>query len=136
MNSTRVGDIGVANVIARCMAKNIPVYIPFSDNERADLIILLDNVPKKIQVKTTVEDKNGVSIFRAMSCSSRIYNRKSVIHKYTSDEVDYFMLYNINRNEVYMVPFEECSSGHITIRHSSPKNNQTHGVKFDKDYIF
>lgn len=136
MNSTRIGDIGVANVIARCMSKNIPVYIPFSDNEKADLIILLDNVPKKVQVKTTLEDKQGVSVFHAMSCSSKIYNRKSVIHKYTKDEVDYFMLYNIKRNEVYMVPFAECAGGIITIRHTIPKNNQTKGIKFDRDFIF
>lgn len=136
MNSTRIGDIGVANVIARCMSKNIPVYVPFSDNEKADLIILLDNVPKKVQVKTTLEDKNGISIFHATSCSSKIYNRKSVIHKYTKDEVDYFMLYNIKRNEVYIVPFDKCAGGCITIRHNIPKNNQMKGVKFDKDFIF
>lgn len=136
MNSTRIGDIGVANVIARCMSKNIPVYVPFSDNEKADLIILLNNVPKKIQVKTTLSDKNGVSVFHTSSCTSKIYNRKSVTHYYSNDEVDYYMLYNVNRDEVYLIPFNECKGGSVTLRHVPTKNNQQKGIKLSTDYIF
>ena len=137
MNTTRIGDIGVAHTIARCMEKNIPVYVPFSDNERADLIILLNNKPVKIQVKTILQDKNGKSEFGIISTTSRIYNRKSVAHRYTYDEVDYFILYNVKRNELYMVPIEECFGKRCcTIRHELTKNKQQKNIKMDKDYLF
>ena len=136
MNTTRIGDIGVAHVITRCMEKNIPVYVPFGDNERADLIILLENKPFKVQVKTVLTDKNGKSEFGLKSTTSRIYNRKSVTRHYTSDEVDYYMLYNIARNEVYMLPFCECQSAFVTIRHEPTKNKQQKNIKMDKDHLF
>ena len=74
MNSTRIGDIGVSYCITRCLEKNIPVYKPVSDNEKADLIILLDNIPKKIQVKSAIEDKNGKAEFNIKSSTSPLLN--------------------------------------------------------------
>jgi hypothetical protein len=85
MNTTRIGDIGVAHVITRCMEKNIPVYVPFGDNERADLIILLENKPFKVQVKTVLTDKNGKSEFGLKSTTSRIYNRNIWNAKFQKD---------------------------------------------------
>ena len=136
MNSTRIGDIGVAHVIAKCLEKNISVFVPFGDNERVDLIILLDNIPKKVQVKTTNKDVNNVSVFNITSCTSAIYNRKSMVRKYTKDEIDYYMLYNIARDEIYMVPFEDASDVQITIRHVKTKNNQSKNIKMASDYLF
>jgi len=136
MNSTRIGDIGVAAVITRCMEKNIPVYLPFSDNEKADLIIIINNEPIKVQVKTTMIDKDGVSSFNTCSSTSAIYNRKSVSHSYTKDEVDYFMLYNVARKEIYFVPQNICGKRGIQIRHTPAKNNQQQGIKWAKDYLF
>lgn len=136
MNSTRIGDIGVANMIAICLEKNIPVYLPFSDNEKADLIILLDNIPKKIQVKTTVGDNGDIVRFNTCSSTAAIYKRKSVAHKYTAEEIDYYALYNIDRKEMYLVPFEECGGRSIYLRYTEPKNKQVQGIKWARDYLF
>ena len=136
MNSTRIGDIGVSYCITRCLEKNIPVYKPVSDNEKADLIILLDNIPKKIQVKSAIKDKNGKAEFNIKSSTSAIYNRKSKVHHYTKEEIDYYMLCNIARKEVYLVPFEEAKKNMVTLRYDNPKNNQKKNVKFAKNYIF
>ena len=136
MNSTRIGDIGVANMVALCLEKNIPVYLPFSDNEKADLIILLDNIPKKVQVKTALKDNGDVVYFNTCSSTSAIYKRKSVAHKYTAEEVDYYALYNIARKEMYLVPFEECGGRGIQLRYTETKNNQKAGIKWARDYLF
>lgn len=136
MNSTRIGDIGVSYCISRCLEKNIPVYVPVSDNEKADLIILLNNIPKKIQVKSAITDKNGKIEFNIKSSTSAIYNRKSQVHYYTEEEVDYYMLCNIARKEIYLVPFSQSNKAIITLRYDEPKNNQRKNVKFAKDFIF
>lgn len=136
MNTTRIGDIGVAHVVARCMELNIPVYIPFSDNEKADLIILVDNQPLKVQVKTNSCNNEEVSVFRLYSSTSAIYNRKSVKHCYTAEEVDIFLLYDTYRQEIYCVPFDEKTGDSIILRHKPTKNNQQKGIRWAKDYIF
>lgn len=136
MNSTRIGDIGVSHIIARCMELDIPVYIPFSDNEKADLIIILNNKPLKVQVKTSNKDSTDTSEFRLYSSTSAIYQRKSIKHCYTPEEVDLFLLYDIPRQQIYCVPFEEKIGDTIVLRHTPTKNNQQKGIKWAKDYIF
>ena len=38
MNSKRIGNIGEAKVLAKFVEMGMPVYIPFGDNEKADLV--------------------------------------------------------------------------------------------------
>lgn len=39
MNSKRIGNIGEAKVLAKFVEMGIPIYIPFGDDEKADLCI-------------------------------------------------------------------------------------------------
>ena len=38
MNSKNIGNIGEVKVLAKFVELGIPVYLPFRDNEKADLI--------------------------------------------------------------------------------------------------
>ena len=53
MNSKRIGNIGEAKALAKFVELGIPVYIPFGDNESADLIAEFNGKLNKIQCKTT-----------------------------------------------------------------------------------
>lgn len=53
MNSKRIGNIGEAQVLNKFVSLGIPVYIPFGDNEKADLIAEFNGKLNKIQVKTS-----------------------------------------------------------------------------------
>ena len=45
----------------------IPVYIPFGDNERADLIAEFNGKLQKIQVKTSEKCEDGKVVFSLVS---------------------------------------------------------------------
>lgn len=65
MNSKRIGNIGEIKAISKFVELGIPVYLPFGDNERADMIINVDNKLLKIQVKTSNTcDNDGIILFR------------------------------------------------------------------------
>ena len=52
----------------------IPIYIPFGDDEKADLIAEFDGKLNKIQVKTSIKSKNGCSIFDLTSSTAHRTN--------------------------------------------------------------
>ena len=53
VNSKMIGNVGEAKVLAKLVELQIPVYVQFGDNEPADYLILVDNRPYKVQVKTS-----------------------------------------------------------------------------------
>ena len=134
MNTKKIGNIGEAKVLASFVELGIPVYLPFGDNERVDLIAEFDNKLNRIQIKTALKAENGVVKFDVTS--STAHRKQGVKHKYTSDEIDYFALYSIARDKVYLVcnDFETPPSA-INIRYELPKNNQTKGIRFEGDYL-
>lgn len=90
MNTKRYGNIGEAVAIGSFVKKGIPVYLPFGDNERADLIAEFGGKLNKIQVKTSVKTDNGTVSFSVVSSTK--HRKNGCKHKYTKDEVDYFFL--------------------------------------------
>lgn len=61
MNSKRIGNIGEAKALAKFVELGIPVYIPFGDNESADLIAEFNGKLNKIQfrvVKTATNQRD------------------------------------------------------------------------------
>ena len=55
MTTKQLGNIGEAKALAKFVELQIPVYIPFGDNEKADLIAEFNGKLNKIQVKTSEE---------------------------------------------------------------------------------
>lgn len=119
MTPKRLGNIGESRAIYEFVKYNIPVYIPFGDNEKSDLLIEINNTFKKIQVKTSEKIKNGKIIF---DLNSNTTHRDGKRHIYSLDEVDYFFCYNLERDKCYLIK----NTGELTaiaIRLQEPKNN-------------
>ena len=74
MNSKRIGNIGEAKVLAKFVEMGIPIYIPFGDDEKADLVAEFNGKLNKIQVKTSIKSKNGCSIFDLTSSTAHRTN--------------------------------------------------------------
>lgn len=55
MTTKQLGNIGEAKVLAKFVELKVPVYIPFGDNEKSDLIAEFNGKLNKIQVKTSEE---------------------------------------------------------------------------------
>ena len=133
MNSKAIGNIGEAKVLCKFVELGIPVYIPFGDNEKADLIADFNGKLNKIQVKTSLKAEDGKMIFDLTS--STFHRKNGVNHIYTSDEIDYFACYNITRDKIFLIPVDEAPKTSINVRYEKPKNNQIKGIIFEEQYL-
>ena len=133
MNSKSIGNIGEAKVLCKFVELNIPVYVPFGDNEKADLVAEFNGKLQKIQVKTSVKAENGKMSFDLTS--STVHRKNGLKHKYTQNEIDYFALYNIERDIVLLFKVPETPINAITIRYEKPLNNQEKYINYEQDYL-
>lgn len=134
MNTKKFGNIGEAVAISSFVKYGLPVYLPFGDNERSDLIAEFGGKLNKIQVKTSVNTKNGVVMFNL--ASSTCHRKKGCKHKYTPDEVDYFFCYNIARDKSYLIKVSDVPKTEISIRYELPKNCQNKNIHLEKECLF
>lgn len=133
MNSKNKGDISEAMILTRFLELNIPVSIPFSDNESYDLIIDINGILKKVQVKTG-RLRNGVIIFNTCNSinTNIIKNRKEESY---IGKVDYICMYCPDTKECYMLDVINCGEFKTSLRVNETKNIQSKYIKYAKDYI-
>ena len=135
MTTKQIGNIGEAKVLSEFVRLGIPVYLPFGDNEKADLIAEFNGKLNKIQVKSSqkiIEDKVKFSLV-----SSTMHRQNGVKHIYTENEIDYFALYNLERDKVYLVSKNEegLPKNEVTIRFNPPKNKNQFKTFLEEDYL-
>lgn len=133
MNSKTIGNIGEAKVLAKFVELGIPVYIPFGDNEKADLVADFNGKLNKIQVKTSVKAENGIMKFKVTS--STLHHKNGCKHIYTPEEIDYFACYNIARDKIFLIKVEKPFGSTISIRYEAPLNNRVSDIRFESDYL-
>lgn len=132
MNSKNIGNIGEAKVLCKFVEMGIPIYLPFGDNERSDLIADFNGKLNRIQVKTSIKAEDGKMIFDLTS--STAHRKNGIHHKYTPEEIDYFVCYNVSRDKIFLVPIDEPKTS-ITIRYEKSKNGQIANINFEEDYL-
>lgn len=134
MDTKRYGNIGESIAISSFVKYGIPVYIPFGDNEKADLIAEFNGRLNKIQVKTSIKATNGKMFFDVTSSTT---HRKNGIHRrYTSEEIDYFFCYNIERDKSFLIKVPDNPIVGICIRYEPTKNGQVKNINMEDDYLF
>ena len=133
MNSKRIGNIGEAKVLAKFVEMGIPIYIPFGDDEKADLIAEFDGKLNKIQVKTSIKKKNGCSIFDLTSSTAHRTNGER--RKYLNSEIDYFALYSLDRDKIYLMKVPDNPMSAITIRFEDTKSGMKSRVNYESDFL-
>lgn len=133
MNSKRIGNIVEAKVLAKFVEMGIPIYIPFGDDEKADLIAEFDGKLNKIQVKTSIKSKNGCSIFDLTSSTAHRTNGER--RKYLNSEIDYFALYSLDRDKIYLMKVPDNPMSAITIRFEDTKSGMKSRVNYESDFL-
>lgn len=133
MNSKRIGNIGEAKVLAKFVEMGIPIYIPFGDDEKADLVAEFNGKLNKIQVKTSIKSKNGCSIFDLTSSTAHRTNGGR--RKYSNSEIDYFALYSLDRDKIYLMKAPDNPITAITIRFEDTKSGKKIGVNYESDFL-
>ena len=134
MNSKTKGNISEAKTLFEFQKRNIPVCLPWGDNERYDMIAEFNGKLNRIQVKTANEENNGS--IKCYCRSSKNHTTNKSLDTYEQD-VDYFVFYNQTRDIIALVPIEEINSCKaISLRIEPTKNGQINGIRFFEDYSF
>lgn len=130
LDTKKKGNLTEMQCMSAFMAQGCGVSIPFGDNSKYDFIADVDGHLLKIQVKTaSLKDGNAIKF----SCRSTHVNCTGIKNiRYSANDIDYFATYWDNK--CYLVPVEECSV-EKTLRFAPPKNGQTKGITFAKDYL-
>ena len=134
MQTKRIGNIGESRVLFEFVKREIPVYLPFGDNETADLVAEFNGKINKIQIKTiTTINKNNALEFptsrRPVGNNARI--------AYNEEEVDYFVFYCLELDKILLVPYKEVMNNKtsFTIKLDKSNNKKSHYIEdftFDK----
>ena len=83
------------------------VLVPLGEDCRYDMIVDLDGILERIQVKTCRLNKNNTGI-KFSTESTRVNSKENIRKKYSKAEIDYFAtFYN---EKCYLIKVEECSS--------------------------
>ncbi len=130
MNSKQKGNVTEVECMLAFLKLGYNVLTPYGDCERYDFVVDVNGKLLKIQVKTASISVDNTYI--EITCANKTTrNGKFVRHAYDETQIDYFMTsYN---NECYLIPVSECS---LTkrLRFVPPKNGQTQGITFAKEY--
>lgn len=131
METKRLGNIGEALTQAEFVMRGIPLYLPFGENEKSDMIIDLNGELKRVQCKTSEHFVDNKIEWKICSRTT------SGCHKYTKKEVDYFALYNLESKIHILIPIEDIK-GRTSLKVSVPykkSKNQNDPINWE-NYTF
>ena len=130
MNSKQIGNVTEFETMLAFLKLGFNVLTPYGDCERYDFVVDANGKFLRIQSKTSRTNDNGASFtFSGRSCNRK--DGKIVHHKYTKDEIDYFVT-SFNK-KCYLIPVDECGADK-KLRKKKKKNGQSRGVTWAKDY--
>ena len=125
-----VGQRSETAILAAFVERRIQVWLPWCVNSRTDMIIRFGGRLLRIQCKTG-RLRNGAIEFRPQSVRC---NTKQTITRNYIGEVDYFAVYCPENKGIYMVPCDETTRGHTTLRLRPTANNQAKRIRWAADY--
>lgn len=138
MNTVGIGDIGEMVAITKFTKKGFIVSKPLSNVAKYDFIVEIQDKLYRVQVKTTesTKDEGAKMNFSTKTTNYEKGHWKS--NKYSSEEIDLFFLYCLENDwSGLFIPVTSIEIPFtLSLRLTPPKNNQTKGINFAKDYEF
>lgn len=125
------GNLVELQCIMKFMSMGFECSTPYGNQAKYDILIDVGNEIIRVQCKKShwVDDKKGIMF----STSSQTTNTKKTIrHKYTSDQIDYFA--TCWGENVYLVPVDECSTSK-TLRIIPKTDSTPNNVCMAEDYL-
>lgn len=132
MTTKEQGIYGESRVLTKFVELGIPVSIPFGDNYSYDLVAEFGGKLQKIQVKTSTQSTDHYTKFRMRKV--RINRNRSIIKQYTSDEVDYYALYSVPRDRIFLVKSDMVGDS-ITLWFNSAPCLANKKFNLEEDYL-
>lgn len=132
MDTKQIGNLTELQCITRFYELGYSVSIPYGDSEKYDFIVDINNKLYKMQCKHatpayTEDGQLDYLTIRTVWQTGYTKNKPFERHKYTSDDIDYFVTHWNGKN--YIISVNECSTQKV-LRILPPKNNQIKGINF------
>ena len=108
--------------------------IPFGDDCRYDLVVDRDGKLERVQCKYTESDGKTV---KAKCCSTVLSPNgltKTKTYYYTSDDIDWLIVYDKYTNRCYYIPSSKLKT-RLCLRLKPSKNNQQKFINYAKDFL-
>lgn len=110
LSKTNLGEAGRQMIAARLMLAGLHVFRPLTEDTPVDLLVLRrDGVSIKCQCKCFFVERSGRHAMSLVSVRKWGPSSRAVVHRYTRDEVDFFLGYLTDNDSVYVVPFDAVS---------------------------
>jgi hypothetical protein len=128
-NTSSIGNKSEAIVLAALVHAGYSTLLPFGGGRPYDIAIDVGDKLLRVQCKTGRLLKEGVVFF-----PTAIWCRNMSYRSYRGD-VDFFGVYCPATEQVYLVPIADVPARAASLRVVPPKNGQTRGVRWAKDYV-
>lgn len=102
-NTKSIGDIAEINITAKFLEQGIPVSIPYGDNCPYDLIIDVDGLLLKVQIKHG-KYKNGCVIADVR----QRHGANRLAYSTYAGKADYIAIWCSELHKAYLVPLNIC----------------------------
>ena len=129
MNTKVKGNKAESVILSELVKQNIPVMIPFGDNEKYDFVIDLHDSFKSVQVKYGTYANGCITA----DIRHRI-GAKRIKYETYAGKVDYIGIWCEAIDKSYLVPILFANKTVITLRIDKPKNNSVKRIVWAKDY--
>jgi len=127
MNSKMIKELGVEKTKDWFRSLGISIFKPIGYNPKVDLVAEFNGKAQRIRVKAAKTAKNGKVRFDLNSSG-----RRMGVDVDTSG-FDYYALYSIDRNKLYLLKSTEAPKVEVTIRFEDGKRNSK---RIKKESIF
>lgn len=134
MNTKDKSNVSEAKVTAKLLDRGKTVLEPYGDNERYDLVIDHGDRFERVQVKTARLSHEGKAI--QFECrSSYMVSDRNIEKSYTKEEIDSFIVYSPDYEEMYKIDVEKAADTTMTLRIESD-NPEMPNINWAEDYEY
>ena len=134
ISKANLGEAARQIIAGRMLQAGLDVYQPIGEDTPVDLLVLRPNgVALKCQCKTMFVMENGSHLMPLRTVRKWGPNAKAVAHRYTADEVDFFIGYAFEVAAAFVFPYAATAHLKTTVTTwllRSPVANNQH-VRFD-----
>jgi hypothetical protein len=128
-----VGDRSTLAIMYALQMQGYPIFVPFGENTRYDLVVEVGGRLRRVQCKTG-RLRNGVVLFNACSSYAHHPNAKVAKRDYVG-EIDDFAVFCPDLGSVYVTPIDDVRARRVaSLRVEPPRNSQRRAITFAAPY--
>lgn len=105
-NNAFIGAAAELEVAAHYVKSGHEVFMPTMSQACVDMIVLIEGIPRKVQVNKLTENKAGDSVYLQVRLQGSFNNNSTSQRTYTEDEFDYLVCYH--ESGIWETPWNLC----------------------------